>query len=131
MLKVYFFRITFIACVVLITVLSLAPLDVGIDPNKIQIPHLDKYVHFCFYFAFVVTGSLACRELLKIRFLKKSELVKVFLAAVVYGIIIETFQTTLTATRQADLLDVVANTSGAFFGIIVIGCSKSTRMGLK
>ena len=131
MLKAYIFRITFIVCVVLITFLSLAPLDVDIDPNKLQIPHLDKYVHFCFYFAFAVTGSLACKELLQMRLLKKSELVKVFSGAVVYGIIIEIFQTTLTATRQADILDVAANTSGALIGIIAVWCLKATRIGLK
>lgn len=45
---------------------------------------------------------------------------KIFLAAVLFGFIIELLQEYTTTTRSFEWLDVMANASGALFGIIVI-----------
>ncbi len=37
-----------------------------------------------------------------------------------YGLIIEVLQATLTNTRQADFYDFLANTMGAFVGLVVL-----------
>ncbi len=43
----------------------------------------------------------------------------ILIACLIYGIIIEIIQQLLTAFRQADILDILANTLGAFIGALV------------
>ncbi|MBE9489377.1 MAG: VanZ family protein [Bacteroidetes bacterium] len=54
---------------------------------------------------------------------KKGKIIKnmlrVLLLCFIYGIIIETIQYLLIASRQADLLDILANAIGIFIGAIV------------
>ncbi len=44
----------------------------------------------------------------------------IFIFAMSYGLIIEVLQATLTNTRQADFYDFLANTMGAFVGLVVL-----------
>lgn len=81
----------------------------------------DKYVHFTFHFVFVILWSLY--------FIKKQPdnksavkkiVLRVFLASVIYGILIEIAQGLFTATRSADIYDVLANSTGSMFGVFAI-----------
>jgi VanZ family protein len=76
----------------------------------------DKIVHFTFYFGFVI---LWYRYLV----FKNSALLKnkimLVLVSVFFGIAIEFAQKYLTTTRQADIWDVVANSTGSLIGIFV------------
>lgn len=49
-----------------------------------------------------------------------SSLVKVVIASVIYGGIIEIAQGLFTTTRQADIVDVLANTIGAILAVVMM-----------
>lgn len=84
---------------------------------SIGIGGADKYVHFILHFGYTLLWFLY--------FNKKNPnvnkvLLKTMLSSVVYGILIEIAQGTFTATRQADVYDVLANSSGTVGAAIVI-----------
>ncbi|WP_309641780.1 VanZ family protein [Flavobacterium sp.] len=84
---------------------------------KIGISGADKYVHVTLHFVFTMLWAFY----LKAKNPNSSNsLLKVVLAAVVYGIAIEIAQELFTTTRKADILDVLANTFGSVLAIIVI-----------
>ena len=102
-----------------------------IDTPAVEIPHLDKFVHFIFYFVVAVLGSMFIRE----QTLGKKALINAllisFLFAVIYGIIIEVIQSSLTSERSGDIYDVLANSMGAFCGTILIKSLFSGKTRLK
>ena len=89
-------------------------------------PQTDKLVHFTFYFVFVI---------LWYRFLSvrnkntKDNAVKLFVASIIFGLIIEYCQYKFTINRTAEVLDVVANTLGSTIGIITaVYCYKIKKI---
>jgi VanZ family protein len=98
----------------IITVLSLV--NVGSLGNTIKIPYKDKMVHFVFYFLFYVLwyGFFKLNTTLpKLRF-------KILFAAIGYGVLMEVLQEVMANHRTSDTVDVVANSVGAFGGLIVV-----------
>lgn len=83
----------------------------------LTIEHLDKIVHFIFYFVFTLLLSNAYR--VKVHTVKKAWLYA-FATAVVYGILIELCQGLFTNARSADVVDAFANTSGSAFAVFVL-----------
>ena len=76
----------------------------------IAISNIDKFYHLIAYFVLTFSWLLT---------LKKSKYkYKVLIACVLYGIILEVFQTTLTEYRAGEILDFLANTLG---GLIALG----------
>ena len=109
----------FFGWILLITVLSLVrfPEDPTID---FEIPHLDKIVHFTFYFVAAILAGLYLKEVL---FVKKSfnKILLISLLFVwVYGIIIEILQSTITTARSGEVNDVWANCLGGFIGVMLL-----------
>jgi len=105
------FAITWIA---IVTFLSLATLgDVG---ESIAIPGKDKYVHFTFYFVFVVSWFLVVKQKANSIFTN----VLIVLFAVEYGVFMEICQGTFTSTRTPDIHDIFANSTGAIIGFVCI-----------
>lgn len=93
---------------------------------SIGIKSADKYVHFTFYFIFTLLWFL---YLIKKDILTKrinQILIKVFVAALLYGIFIEIAQSLFTVSRKGDVLDVLANTTGSIFAVILIGIYTNT-----
>nr|WP_304608095.1 VanZ family protein [Lentiprolixibacter aurantiacus] len=91
------------------------------DPVKgLEIPHLDKLVHFTFYF---VASILACFYL-KEAFGKQLGFNKILLISLLfawfYGILIEVLQSTITTNRSGDMYDVWANCLGALIGVLLL-----------
>lgn len=80
--------------------------------SSIVLPYKDKVVHFLFYFVFV---TLWCLYFRSTRGFAKQSL-SVLLTAIILGILIEFCQFKFTTSRQADVLDVLANTMGAILG---------------
>ena len=82
---------------------------------NMKIEGIDKLVHFTFHFVFVMLWFL---------YLKnkniKPVLVKIFLASFCFGLLIEICQSLFTITRQADIMDVLANASGALTAITIL-----------
>jgi VanZ family protein len=103
---------------VLITIASLVSFH---SIPKVEIVGSDKTIHFLFYLVFVILWGLAKKQ---IYFNRKYDLLIVIIA-IIYGIIIEALQSVLTSTRQADFYDVLANTSGAIVGLVILSIVKS------
>jgi len=115
---------------VFVTLLSLVSFKEEHIPS-IDIPHLDKLVHFTFYFGFTVLGCLSFREFNRRNVSLGKVLLKIITYAVVYGIIIEVLQGVATINRDPDLLDVLANSSGALFGSFIVKYIFSGKTSLK
>ena len=96
-----------------ITVASLVSVN---SFSKIKSVGNDKIVHFLFYLFFVILLGLVKRQYDS----NRKYYLFVFLVAMSYGLIIEVLQEILTNTRQADFYDFLANTTGAFVGLIVL-----------
>lgn len=115
MFKRYVFTSGFICWMLLITILSLYSFE-GFDTKKISIPHLDKLVHFVFYFIAAILGSMLIKERTKGQFNLSGTVIISMVVVTIYGIVIEVIQNTFTNYRSGDLYDVLANSLGAFFG---------------
>lgn len=81
---------------------------------------VDKYAHFTFYFIFTILWCLYLKCKDADRKLTQSKRILVFTIAVVLGILIEIGQGAFTDDRNADISDVIANTSGSAVAILVI-----------
>ena len=79
-----------------------------IDYIPIQLSHSDKIYHVIAYFILGLTWLLSFPKSLQKKKLKYA----IVIFCIIYGIVIEVLQATLTAYRTASLLDVVANTVG-------------------
>ncbi|MBT8182751.1 MAG: VanZ family protein [Eudoraea sp.] len=132
MFKGYLYTGGFICWIIIITTLSLYSFE-DFDTQEIYILHLDKVVHFLFYFVAAILGILLIRERTKGKLnLSRSVLITV-LIVIIYGIVIEVIQNTFTLNRSGELYDVLANSLGAFFGagLIIILFSGKTPLKWK
>lgn len=96
-----------------ITIGSLVSLN---NAPKVSIPGKDKTVHFIFYFVFILLWFLALKKKSKLKFFNFI----LILFAVLFGIAMELLQSLVTINRQADFYDILANTFGAIFGILIV-----------
>jgi VanZ family protein len=118
--KAFFFSILFVSWLVFITYFSLFSFTGEMSTPMFNIPHIDKIVHFLFYFIFVVLGIKAVREIFKVNLELKKVLLYFVIFACAYGVIIELLQYGFTENRQGDMLDVLANSMGALAGMFVV-----------
>ncbi|THF48856.1 VanZ family protein [Flavobacterium supellecticarium] len=92
-----------------------------------KIPFKDKFVHFVFYFLFTILWF----RTLDSRF-PNEPLVKklriVFLFGFCYGVGIEICQGLFTATRSADIFDVLANITGGLIAIVLLYLNRSLKL---
>ncbi|CAH8281393.1 VanZ like protein [Mariniflexile fucanivorans] len=78
----------------------------------------DKIFHFLSY---TVLAFLWYSTFYKaFNFEKKKALMYTAVFSIIFGIIIEILQGTLTSSRSADLYDVMANTIGVFLAVVII-----------
>lgn len=83
----------------------------------INIPGLDKLIHFIWYFVltlFTLAGTF--KSLGKIKFFLYLIIVS---TCVSYGALMEYLQKTVFIARSMDIFDFIANSSGALFGAIL------------
>lgn len=83
----------------------------------VQVSNIDKIVHAFFYFVFNSLWFLFFKK--QLESISKALAVS-FLLSVFFGIGIEIMQESFTKTRQGDIMDVLANTSGAILAVCVI-----------
>jgi VanZ family protein len=92
----------------------------------VRVTGADKYVHFTLHFVFTLLWGYYVR--IKHKTTQLKPVVKVYILSILYGILIEISQETLTATRHADIFDVMANTTGAttalFFFVLLAKIQK-------
>ena len=103
----------------------------GIDTPSLEIPHLDKVVHFTFYFAACLLGVFFLREQTRGEIPLKKALIIMLLATIAFGILMEVLQYTLTTERTGDILDGIANTVGSFCGALLMKFYFSKERSLK
>jgi len=113
------YTLSFFGWMALITILSLVSLSDSNMP-KVNIPGLDKIVHFTFYGVATVLGCFYLRERTKGR--KSIQLATVVFAIVtiIYGIVIEVLQHQMNAARDGDTYDALANMLGTFIGVALV-----------
>ena len=93
-------------------ILSLIPVtDFGLP--KFQLFEIDKLVHFFMYFLLTILWSFASKNLYNSTF-------KLLLFAIFFGFALEIFQHILPFGRYFDLADLLANSLGVIFGIIIL-----------
>ena len=92
----------------------------GVHTSRFQIPHLDKIVHFTFYFIACILGIFFLRERSQGRTSLQKSLWIVLFSTIAFGILIEIIQHTLTVNRMGDFLDGVANTLGSLCGVLAL-----------
>lgn len=98
--------------VLIITILSLKPSTGGGG----LFPHADKVGHFGVYAIFSI---LLYSKLNSLFPLQKATIITLAVC-IIYGILMEVLQATLTTTRHFDTTDMLANTVGAIIGVIII-----------
>ncbi len=96
------------------------------DLPDVQISFADKIFHFLAYSIFVVLWYFAFCYTFK--FQKTKSILYAFVFAVLFGIIIEVLQDTMTASRALDVYDALANTLGALMSAIILWLTKSLRV---
>ena len=86
------------------------------EVRKVNIPNIDKIVHFVFY---TVSSYLWLRALLEARSSKKGTVIAVASGLILFGLTVEYLQDAFTAQRSFEWLDVLSNTLGVLFGTTV------------
>ncbi len=99
----------------IITMLSLVSFSTDIG-NSIPVPYKDKYVHFAFYFVFVVFW---CYFVKRKTFSTFTNII-IVIFAIEYGILMEICQGIFTKNRMPDITDIYANSTGALLGFVFI-----------
>ncbi|MBC9795035.1 VanZ family protein [Sinomicrobium weinanense] len=104
--------------IITITVLSLMPPS-GLP--GIGFPHLDKIVHFVFYYVFFILCYYALsKETPPLSSLDNRAMVLSLTFAIVYGMIVEVLQYKMAYGRAGDVKDALANTTGVICGIFTV-----------
>lgn len=98
-----------IALTVVITYLSLITLKIP----KLTFGYFDKVSHIIAYTALSFSWFLSFRE-------KNKKFFSIAILIFIYGIVIEVIQKTATLNREADFIDVFANTTGIGIGYVMV-----------
>lgn len=85
----------------------------------VQIANLDKMAHAFFHFIFTLLWFLYFKNQFSGMDTFKTVIIPLLLS-IFFGLLIELFQNLFTTSRVADVYDVLANTLGAIFAVILI-----------
>lgn len=103
------------------------------SPNKnieFEIPHIDKVVHFFFYFIAAFLACLSIRERSRGNLLIRKAMSYSAIFLVIYGALIEVLQAELTSVREGDIYDMMANLAGILLSLLVTNYIFSSKSGL-
>ncbi len=92
-------------------------------PNA-GISHADKIFHFLVYsvLAFLWVNTF----FFKFKYKKTKAIIYAALFSIIFGIIIEVLQGSVTASRHTDIYDAIANTLGVLFIVLILLINKKT-----
>lgn len=96
------------------------------DLPDVHISFADKIFHFLAYSIFAVLWYLAFFYTCNLK--KNKALIYAFILAVIFGIIIEILQDTMTVTRALDVYDALANTLGALIASVLIWINNRSQV---
>jgi len=90
--------------------------------TQINITNIDKVYHSIAYFTLAISWLIGYYK-------KPQKKYIIVICCIIFGIIIELLQSTLTDYRTGEYLDVIANSSGVFFALLVFNLiSKKNRL---
>ena len=115
MLRTYFLLITILYSIVL-TAVCLIDLNGVIE---VKISFGDKIFHSLAYV--VLTALWYYTFYYNLKFNKGKALINAVVISIIFGIVIEVLQGTVTTYRSSDIIDVYANSLGAILAAVVIG----------
>ncbi len=111
------FAITYwktLLCSLCILILSIAPFS----SHRIHpMPNTDKLIHFMMYLIFTVIFFYEYRKTHPIKQLRFYLMVMTL--PIIYGGLMELFQSIFTTNRSADVFDFLANSVGVFVGVTI------------
>jgi glycopeptide antibiotics resistance protein len=104
--------------IIVITVLSCLPAQDIIKPPYLNIPNLDKIVHFLMYSFF---SFLLLQGLLRYKPAGNHELFLIIavITSSVYGCLMELAQLKIFTSREGDIIDLVYNIAGVMAGLLI------------
>lgn len=83
----------------------------------INIPFADKIIHFFLYFLLVILIMICALKKVK-NTLTIRHFLLTFFISLFYGFLIEVLQDFVFIMRSADFMDVIANSTGSFVGLL-------------
>jgi len=99
-----------VAIVITITIICLSLLKI---PNTgIKVNNIDKAYHSIAYFVLALTWLLSFYKKPKKKYI-------IVISCIIFGIIIEVLQSTLTVYRTGDYKDVIANSLGVLLALLI------------
>tara|TARA_R110002049_G_scaffold75991_2_gene195528 strand:+ start:11775 stop:12152 length:378 start_codon:yes stop_codon:yes gene_type:complete len=101
-------KILIIAIIVTVSILYLSLMRM--PKYNIAISHIDKWQHCIAYFTLSISWLLT--------FYKQNKKYLVVISCILFGIIIEILQQTITSYRTGDYLDIIANSVGVLLGLL-------------
>jgi VanZ family protein len=107
----------------IIMYLSLANAHTFDKAPFIDIPNIDKAVHFCMYFGLMLVIILENKNSIK----SNGHLFLLGLIPLSFGILMEILQATLTVTRSGSFFDALANSAGILVSILLWLWIKPTK----
>jgi VanZ family protein len=107
----------------IIMYLSLANAQTFDKAPFIDIPDIDKAVHFCMYFGLMLVIILENKNSIK----SNGHLFLLGLIPLSFGILMEILQATLTVTRSGSFFDALANGAGILVSILLWLWIKPTK----
>ncbi len=107
-MKAQVYRILFIVCLIVITYGSLVDGDTVNRVSLFKFEGSDKVIHFIMYMSLTFIGLNA---------IQKREY-WMLLFCIAYGVLIEILQFSNLTNRSFEILDIIANISGAMIGFI-------------
>lgn len=118
MLKKHLFTISFIGWMMFVTFSSLFSFN-DVNTSSLKIPHIDKAVHFTFYFVACILGVMFLRERSAGEMPLKKAIIVMFFITVTFGILMEVLQYNFAIHRTGDVFDGIANTIGSICGALL------------
>ena len=100
----------------LILVLCLLP---GKDIPSLAIFEFDKLVHFLIYMLLALLMYYGWKKQTSFPALQNKTILKILIITSTYGFVVEILQELLTADRHFDILDALANSTGAVAGSLM------------
>lgn len=85
----------------------------------VDITHIDKVIHAFIHFVFTVLWFFYLKKNISSSYIIKP-LINSFVSSFFFGILVEFLQGYFTATRTADVYDILANIVGATLAVIAI-----------
>ena len=80
-----------------------------------EIPNMDKLVHFAMYFGLMAVIIFENRKSIK----SNSQLMLISILPLIYGIILEFLQATLTVSRSGNFYDALADGAGILAALLI------------